>query len=387
MNTVTTQIANGNQFLSTRPQRGPRLKLILLLLLSISQGVIFAQVGIGNATPDTTAVLDLSNANNKGVVLPSVSNPGSFAPNPSTGMVFFSNDLVYYRRSDGFNALSPWKYRFNGNVSDDVYYDAGGNIGIGVTNLSVSPEAPLQVLPDAPISLNANGTFMIGSSLGNNLVINSGEIQARNTGSAAPLKINEDGGDITMGTPSTPVQLTVTGKIQEVHRPTGQFYDLITAGTIAMWYGDTTDVPVGWGLCNGNVYQRSDNSGTILAPDLRGRFIVGVGNNGTTTYAAHDTGGQDSVALAANELGEHRHFINLNTNTTGNHRHGMGGAFSVHDGNGNGGEDGLEDVGNDQTGTAGAHSHNVSGNTTFSGQGDPHENRPYYHALVFIIKL
>ncbi len=357
------------------------------LLSILGGGLLHAQVGIGNATPDSTSVLDLSNANNKGLVLPFVSNPNNFAANPSPGMVYFSNDLIYYRRSDGYNALSPWKYKFNGNASEDVYYDAGGHIGIGVTNLTVPPEAPLQVLPDAPVSLTSNGTVLIGASLGLNMALNSGEIQTRNTGSAAPLKINEDGGDITMGSPAHPVQLSVTGKIREFDRPSGQFYDLVTPGTILMWYGDTTDVPVGWGICNGDVYQRSDNSGTILAPDLRGRFVVGVGSNGASTYAAHDLGGQDSVALAPNELGEHRHFINLNTTTNGNHTHGMHGSFYEHDGDGDGGDDGFQTSGNDQTQSGGTHSHNVSGNTTFSGNGDPHENRPQYHALVFIIKL
>ncbi len=381
---------------SLHPQnnkKGPltpfKMRNLLFLLLALILGPLqmTAQVGIGNPTPDSTAVLDLSNPNNKGVVLPSVGSTASFSNSSILGIAYFHNDHIYYKRSDGYNALTPWKYKFNGNVSEDVYYNSGGNIGIGVSSLTTPPEAPLQVLPDAPVSLTGNGTVMIGASLGNNLAINSGEIQARNTGSAAPLKINEDGGDITMGAPATPVSLSVTGRIREYHQPSGQYYDLITPGTIVMWYGTTADIPTGWALCDGTVYTLSDNSGTIQSPDLSGRFVVGVGNNGTTTYNPHDTGGQDSVALAANELGQHSHFINLNTNTTGHHNHSYQGTFYGHDGDGDGGDDGLQTSGSSSTNSAGAHSHNVSGNSDMSGQGDPHENRPQYHALVFIIKL
>lgn len=361
-------------------------RLVFLTLFNVGL-CMYGQVGIGNPTPDSTSVLDLTNPNNKGMVLPAATGVGAFSTGPVLGMTYFTNDHIYYKRSDGYNALSPWKYKFNGDASENVYYNSGGNIGIGATNLSVAPEAPLQVQPDNPVNLSSNGTIEIGASLGNNLVLNSSEIQARNTGSSAPLKINEDGGDVTLGSSATPVQLSVSGKIREYHQPSGQYYDLIAPGTIVMWYGTTANIPTGWAICDGGTYSRSDGGGTILTPDLSGRFIVGSGSNGTTTYAPHDVGGQDSVALAANELGAHTHYISLTTNTTGSHRHSMGGSFSEHDGNGNGGEEGLEDHGNDHTGYAGNHNHSVSGYTQSSGAGDAHENRPMYHALVFIIKL
>ena len=386
-NTMVKEQQAMSVFLNPGPFIRTWIGIVFMANLFLWGQVALGQVGIGNPTPDSTSVLDLTNPNNKGLVLPSASGTGTFSSGSVLGITYFSNDHIYYKRSDGYNALTPWKYKFNGNISEDVYYNSGGNIGIGVTNLSASPEAPLQVMPDQPVSLSGNGTVMIGSSLNNNLVINSGEIQTRNTGSAAPLKINEDGGDITLGSPGAPVQLSVSGKVREFHQPSGQFYELISPGTIVMWYGTTADIPTGWAICDGGSYPRSDGSGSILAPDLSGKFVVGVGNNGSSTYAPHDTGGADSVALAANELGQHNHFISLTTSTTGNHSHGMNGSFYQHDGNGSGGDDGFQTAGNDQTQSAGSHNHSVSGNTQFSGQGDPHENRPQYHALVFIIKL
>lgn len=55
----------------------------------------------------------------------------------------------------------------------------------------------------------------------------------------------------------------------------------IPAGTIVMWSGPTDEIPHGWALCNG------END----TPDLRGRFIVGAGDE----YQIGDTGGQSEV--------------------------------------------------------------------------------------------
>lgn len=51
----------------------------------------------------------------------------------------------------------------------------------------------------------------------------------------------------------------------------------VPAGAIMMWSGDSTAIPTGWVLCNG------ENN----TPDLRDRFVVGAGN----TYAVGATGG------------------------------------------------------------------------------------------------
>lgn len=365
-----------------------KTKIFTLTLLALGYcGLAFGQVGIGNPSPDSTSVLDLTNPNSKGLVLPPASSTANFSTSSSLGMVYFTNDQIFYKRSDGYNGLSPWRYRFNGNASEDVYYNAGGNIGIGSASLTTSPEAPLQIETDNAISLSGNGSFMIGTSLNNNLVVNSSEIQTRATGSAAPLKINEDGGDVTFGDSPSPVDVAVSGKIQELHQPSATYSDLVPRGTIVMWFGSSANVPTGWAICDGGSYGRSDNNGTVTTPDLSGKFVVGAGSNGNSTYAAHATGGQDSVALSVAELASHNHFVSLSTSNSGSHRHGMGGSFYQHDGNGSGGDDGFQTSGNDQTSTAGNHSHSVNGNTQTSGSGAAHENRPEFHALVYIMKL
>ena len=50
---------------------------------------------------------------------------------------------------------------------------------------------------------------------------------------------------------------------------------LLPAGIIVMWTGSVA--PNGWALCDGGSYTRLDGSGTIISPDLRGRFVLGIG--------------------------------------------------------------------------------------------------------------
>ena len=111
-------------------------------------------------------------------------------------------------------------------------------------------------------------------------------------------------------------------------------------GMIMMWSGDIGTIPAGWVLCNGT-------NGT---PDLRNRFMVGAGDE----YNPDDIGGEKEHALTEDENGLHSH---------------SSGAASA-----NGGQylTGSAPIGIGDTGS--------------SGLGDPHENRPPYYALAFIMK-
>jgi|GEM_PF-3533025 len=359
-----------------------QLKIVSLALIVLGSGnLLLGQVGIGNPSPDSTSVLDLTNPNNKGLVLPPATSPASFSTSLSLGMTYFSGDQIFYKRSDGYNALSPWKYKFNGNASEDVYYNAGGNIGIGSTSLLSRPSAPLHIETDSSVSLAGNGSMMIGNTLSNNLALNSQEIQTRNLGSPAELGINEDGGDVTFGGSPSPVDVKVSGKNQELHQPTGNYADLVPRGSIIMWFGTTTDVPEGWAICDGGTYSRSDNNGTVTTPDLSGKFVVGVGNGGGQVYSAHATGGQDSVALTVSEIPAHDH----NVRDLG-HTHGYTDKFQNNqisdDANDRNVSDDSETTENKTTSTGFA---NIAEDQT--GGGQAHENRPSFHALVYIMKL
>ena len=120
---------------------------------------------------------------------------------------------------------------------------------------------------------------------------------------------------------------------------------LFVQGMIMMYTGSTA--PSGWAICNGQ-------NGT---PDLRDRFIVGAGS----AYSIGNTGGQNSVTLTVNQIPAHTHTYE------------------------------RTDVGinvNDRPWPASNNDCDMTTqNTSSTGGGQSHENRPPYYALMFIVKL
>lgn len=128
---------------------------------------------------------------------------------------------------------------------------------------------------------------------------------------------------------------------------------LAPVGSIAMWL-DAANIPSGWALCDG------ENG----RPDLRDRFLVGVG--GTEGYVYGQEGGADSVALTVEQMPSHTHGY-----TTASERDfHYAGAWH--------GSDWW------QNSTSG---HHKNGSTESTGSGEGHENRPPYYAVCFIIRV
>ena len=120
---------------------------------------------------------------------------------------------------------------------------------------------------------------------------------------------------------------------------------LFVTGMIMMYNGSSA--PSGWAICNGQ-------NGT---PDLRDRFIVGTGSS----YNLGNTGGANSVTLTVAQIPAHTHTYE------------------------------RTDVGidvNDRPWPASNNDCNMTNqNTSSTGGGQAHENRPPYYALMFIMKL
>ena len=169
------------------------------------------------------------------------------------------------------------------------------------------------------------------------------------------------------------------------------------SGGIVMWNGSALNIPSGWALCDGT-------NGT---PDLRDRFIVGAGRN----YSPNAIGGADSVSLTQGQMPSHSHSGTALEN--GWHTHTASSkayidstkVFTY-------GGDAVGAHGYTNTdvaiGGAGAHIHSVTiysgGNHSHTlsvsvdsvsdhthtisaeGGGQPHENRPPFYALCFIMK-
>jgi len=197
-------------------------------------------------------------------------------------------------------------------------------------------------------------------------------------------------------------------------------YNGVPVGGIILWSGAIVDIPDGWALCDGN-------NGT---PNLADRFVVGAGN----LYSVGDNGGSASVTLTVANLPGHTHSFSASTSTIGNHTHSCGTAgnhrHSLSGGSTNsdshshtyfrptstyrvsygGSTNVFRSSGSNyytstdthshslsgytqydgnhshSIGSAGGHSHTVSGTTGSTGSGTPFGNLPPYYALAFIMK-
>ncbi|WP_108805107.1 hypothetical protein [Aquimarina sp. Aq107] len=143
-------------------------------------------------------------------------------------------------------------------------------------------------------------------------------------------------------------------------------------GVIVMWSGNISSIPVGWVLCDGQ-------QGT---PNLSGRFIVGF-DKGNSQYQIGKTGGKEEVSLTTGQLPSHSH--SGTTGEAGEHAHNFTGAAKRGDGSGTGSSNDYYKAFTRTTQPAGKHRHSFNTNKTGSNQ--PHENRPPYFALAYIMKL
>jgi len=215
-----------------------------------------------------------------------------------------------------------------------LYTDSNGNLGstsdIGINYLTVSKGTKLSG------SCTINGGT-ITDTLNATTSISSPTINA--TTSISSPTINA-----TTSISSPTINATTTlnaGSVQQGGNV------LVPTGVITMWNGSSNSVPAGWGLCNGG-------NGT---PNLSGRFIVGVGSNGTNSYNFGDIGGTDSVKLTIAEMPSHSHSYSATVR---------------------GNEDGSNRWTLANSGTS---------DTNSAGGDQPHENRPTYFALCYIMKL
>ena len=82
--------------------------------------------------------------------------------------------------------------------------------------------------------------------------------------------------------------------------------NLMPKGGIIIWSGE--QVPAGWGLCDGTTYNAVDGSGTVQSPDLRGRFVLGLGQGtNLTARTKGQTGGAETHKLTTAEIPGHTH--------------------------------------------------------------------------------
>lgn len=76
---------------------------------------------------------------------------------------------------------------------------------------------------------------------------------------------------------------------------------LFPVGFTGLWYGTVSAAPAGWAICDGREVDRSDGTGKIATPDMRGR--VPVGADGTNALGAKF--GASSRTVSTTDAGAH----------------------------------------------------------------------------------
>ena len=347
---------------------------------------VSAQVGIGN-TPKPKSILDLSNSNDKYLVMPETAGDPFFLLTDTAAVIYYKGNL-YMKTDNGIKVFTPWKW--DGDSTHFISSPTQATVTIGMY-----PDTPvpykLQVADAGEITTAgaSPASIVIGEVNSNpicpHVLIGSDEIMAKsNATTAGTLKFQEESGVVEIRSTATDAgtsnvlkayggieanNVNATGKIQEGGN------DLLPQGSIIMWSGAV--VPNGWTLCDGV------NHGSLIVPDLRDKFIVGSGNG----YDNGDTGGED--------VNNHNHTINFNpfltSATEGNHGHsgttgGPSGTMTrcwCIDGHVG---DGSHTHGFSVSGQ-GDHQHTISVPVATTLAPSDNENRPPYFALAFIMKL
>ena len=217
-------------------------------------------------------------------------------------------------------------------------------IGLAVDGeaAEISPRQKILAVPAATYAADANrakGDMAVNGSVTAEAVQAFGAVDARSLAAE---------GDIAAGSFTTVSDATINGDLDVTGSINGN--GAIPVGGIIPWYGQESGVPNGWAVCNGL-------NGT---PDLRSRFIVAAGNG----YSIGGKGGEEKHQLTVDEMPSHRHSYKFNGADINADWKDKNNLYSV--------------------------SHEYASNTAYTdyaGGDKPHENRPPYYALFYIMRI
>ena len=211
----------------------------------------------------------------------------------------------------------------------------GATLYVGLTVAGSGAEiAPRQKLLSAPYATRAADLFAAKGDFAAAGTLSAATAKVAGLVDAASLKTSgavKAGGDVAVGD-------AVSG------------YGTMPVGGIAIWSGYESAIPGGWALCNGR-------NGT---PDLRSRFVVGAGGE----YAVGATGGEKTHTLAESEMPSHSHSYSYRAYDLDLSWKDQSNFYAV-------------DKGDNWK----------SASTASAGGSQPHENRPPYYALCYIMRV
>lgn len=218
-------------------------------------------------------------------------------------------------------------------------------------------------------------------------------------------KILNNNDSLTLPTNITiPGNLEVTGNVNFTNK-NNNILEIFPTYMVIAWATD--NIPLGWAICDGETYILDNTGKAILGangtktPDLRGRFVLGSGKGtGLTNRTLNDTGGDETHVITKSEMPIHEHYTFYNGQITGSSPITWGELNGVNAGNPN--TPGSSLVNNQSSALAAAHNNTDSGNymilsggthqansgqSSISGNNQPHNNMPPFYVLTYIMKL
>ncbi|MEM6522149.1 MAG: hypothetical protein AAF693_00075 [Bacteroidota bacterium] len=346
-------------------------KLVVTILILCTVVSAFAQIGIGTQTPDASSELEISSVD-KGLLVPRLSSQDLIS-SPAEGLLIYNTTQgkFYFFNGTDWQEISPFNYRqgSNGADEDDLIMNFNNNRFLGID--AASPDSKLSVAGNAAIGSNyANNNAAPADGL---IVEGNVGIGTSNPGTDA-LEVN--------GTTQFTGNMNITGTLTAT-------VGSVPIGLISMWSGSPNSLPTGWALCDGTTTYSDFLGVTRTVPDLRGRFIVGYNPLDTDYNAIGDTGGAKTVTLTTAQIPSHSHSGSA-TSSGSAHSHAIDDRIRGDEASSGGGLSRTASESNttttsNNTKTDGAHTHGLSINNT--GGGDPHQNRPPYYTLAYIIKI
>ena len=154
-------------------------------------------------------------------------------------------------------------------------------------------------------------------------------------------------------------------------------------GFVKPWSGLIERLPVEYKLCNGDIvtteefpdlayFYGKEREESFRLPDLRSRFLVGYNNAAEAYNEIGKTGGEEFHALTDEENGLHDHIYPWGENVNTEWSPPWGYAQGYLEG---------------KRGSDGNDNDNAWANSSPSGKGKPHENRPPFYTLAFVVRV
>lgn len=365
------------------------MKNIIFLISVLSIIDIQAQVGFNTNTPHPSSIIEM-NADDKGLLIPRMSslNRRQNIANPANSLLVYdiTEKAFYFRETTAnkWTILNPWD-QTDTEAIDDIYTHSDvKNVGIGTS----TPGSKLSVAGNLAVGAGVANTATTPTN--GALIQGNVHLQSNLGIGAAPTanRLHVQGNAMITGT----ISADEFALNQNGHGP-------VPAGGIIMWSGAPNAIPVGYVLCNGGTYLDKDGVNRTT-PNLSGKFVVGYDASTLATpvvIAPNDTNRRVNYGAVGNSGGENFHTLIIDQLPTHNHG-GITAGTGAHthtyidyyrnttsDGGGGGlstrAWDGFQSDTRTTTGT-GNHSHTINAD----GKDQPHENRPPYYVIAYIMK-